>query len=101
MGRIGRWAALAALAGMLILPFACSRHQNPPTAPHQNAPLVRVRLLAANESVSIRSTLAPSIKTTTESRTLRLNLPPGSDIPVTLIDNRWHIGGVAVPGQGE
>lgn len=101
MGRLGRWAALAVLAaGMLHWPLACSQQHNPPPPP-ATAPRVRVRLLAAQEQVVLRGSLSPTVKTETETAILRVNLPPQSDVSLTLVENTWQIGGVTVPGHGE
>ncbi len=99
MGRIGRWAALAAVAGMLLLPLACSQHHLPPTASN-SAPLVRVRLLAGRDAITLRATQSPMVKAASEKSALLLNLPPKTDIELKLVDNRWHIGDVTVPGTG-
>ncbi|HYO08466.1 MAG TPA: SpoIID/LytB domain-containing protein [Tepidisphaeraceae bacterium] len=101
MRRLGRWAALAVLAGVLICrTVACTEQHKPAAPPPVGTPLVRVRLLAAQEEVALRGSLAPTVKTDSEAAALRLNLPPQKDVQLTLIDQVWRIGGVAVPGTG-
>ena len=100
MGRIGRWAALAVMAGLLLWPLACSQHHPPPVAP-ANGPLVRVRLLAGRDVVSLRATAPPTVKAASEKSPLRLKLPLQLDISLALVQGRWHIGSATVPGSGE
>src|SRR5829696_5141718 len=101
MGRLGRWAALAVLAvGLCCRTIACSEHHQP-SPPPANVPVVRVRLEAGLSTVAIRGALAPTIQTATQTSPLRLNLPPQREVALTLVDNVWQVGGVAVPGTGE
>ena len=75
MGRFGRWAALAVAAWMLLSwPLACSEQHIPPP-PRPDAPIVRVRLLAARDEIKVRATTAPTIKAESEAAPLKLNLP--------------------------
>src|SRR5215212_107425 len=100
MGRFGRWAALAVAAGMLLVwPLACSQQHIPPP-PRIDAPIVRVRLLAAQDELKIQATAAPTIKTESERAPLKLNLPD-QQVALRLLDNRWRIGNATVPGEGE
>jgi stage II sporulation protein D len=100
MGRFGRRAALAVAAWMLLLwPLACSE-QHIPQPPRPDTPIVRVRLHAERDQVTIKSTAAPTIKTDSERAPLKLNLPE-EDVSLRLLDNRWRIGNATVPGEGE
>ena len=99
MGRFGRWAALAVAAWMLLSwPLACSEQHIPPP-PRPDAPIVRVRLLAARDEVKLRATTAPTIKAESETAPLKLNLPD-EQVSLRLLDNRWRIGNATVPGEG-
>jgi stage II sporulation protein D len=100
MGRFGRWAALAVAAWMLLSwPLACSEQHIPPP-PRPDAPIVRVRLLAARDEVKLRATTAPTIKAESETAPLKLNLPD-EQVSLRLLDSRWRIGNATVPGEGE
>lgn len=100
-GRMGRWAALAVGAlSLLLWPLACSQHHSP-TPPSASTPIVRVRLLAGRDFVTLRAALAPTVKTASESSALKLNLPPASDVALRMVNNRWQIGDATVPGSGE
>ena len=102
-GRIGRWAALVAAVAIVLLiaiPLSCTR-QHPPPPPATNAPIVRVRLLAAQDRATLRVSAIPTIKTASEMTALRLNMAFGTDATVVLRPDGWEISGVAVPGRGE
>lgn len=103
--RFGRWATLAAVGVIawtaVALPLSCTRH-HAPAPPAPDAPVVRVRLHAAQERAAVRVSATPTVKTASEPTALRLNMNYGVDVPVTLTaDGQWHIGGVPVPGSGE
>jgi stage II sporulation protein D len=101
MGRIGRssirWAIFTAVCCVL-WPFACTR-QHPPRG-REESPIVRVRLLAAQDAVTLRVNTPPTVRTASESTSLRLNMSSGA-ATLALTPGGWTIGGVAVPGQGE
>ena len=99
MGRIGRFICVAALAGML-LPSGCTREHRPAARP-PGAPNVRVRLLSGESIITLRASSAPTIKTSSERRALRLNFPAATDVSLMLADDVWKVGGVALPGAGE
>jgi stage II sporulation protein D len=106
MGRIGHGTArVLAIVLTILLCGSCSSEQGGETpnaaSPAPEAPIVRVRLLAASESVTLRATATPTVKTASESRPLRLNIAPGSAATLALTKAGWTIGGVKVPGQGE
>ena len=99
-----RWNAI-----VLILIFAslfaasCAREQAAePPARQAGAPLpiVRVRVLEREESVKLRVTAAPTVKTALYAKSLRLNMAAGKSATLALTPKGWTIGGVAVPGSG-
>jgi stage II sporulation protein D len=99
MGRLGRLICVASVAGVL-LPLACTR-EHKPAPPPPGTPLVRVRILDKLNVLTLRATAAPTIRTKTAPRAVRVNLPPDADVAVTLADGSWKIGGVEIPGNGE
>jgi stage II sporulation protein D len=94
--RIGLWAALAAVF-FVLRPLACTR-QHAPTPPQTGTPVVRVRLLVSQDSVTLRANTPPTVKTATERSPLRLNIAAGVQTTLVLTNDGWVIGGVLVPG---
>ena len=96
--RIGLWTALTVLALLVVvLPLACSRPHEPRTV-SEGAPLIRVRLLVAQDSVALRVSTPPTVKSASQSVPLRLNVAPGVATALVLTAEGWKIGGVLVPG---
>jgi stage II sporulation protein D len=103
---IGRRATLAvAFAIALVIAFvlpSCARRAAPKPSPQAgHIPLVRVRLLAAQDKATIRVSAVPTVKTESEMTALRLNMAFATDATVVLTNRGWEISGVAVPGKGE
>jgi stage II sporulation protein D len=107
MGRSGRskaarWIGGGAAALLCIFwPLACTQRQHESHKISPNTPVVRVRLLASQEHVSIRASEPPTVKTATEIAPLRLNIAPGATADLALTPAGWEIGGALVPGRGE
>src|SRR5688500_17234715 len=107
-GRIGRWATLAAAVAIGVViasaPLSsCTRRKAPPASspPSPNTPIVRVRLLAAQDRATLRVSAVPTVKTDSEMTALRLNMAFDTDATLVLKPTGWEISGVAVPGKGE
>src|SRR4051812_47744959 len=94
--RIGLWAALG-VALLMLRPLGCTRH-HAPAGPQAGTPIIRVRLLISQDSVALRATTPPTVKTATEHSRLRLNVAPGAQTNLVLTAEGWQIGGVSVPG---
>ena len=104
--RIGRWVTLAAAVaiGLVIAsaPLSCTRRKAPQAhPPPAGTPIVRVRLLAAQDRATLRVSAIPTVKTESEMTALRLNMPFDTDATIILKASGWEISGVAVPGKGE
>src|SRR5579862_3905050 len=87
-------AALIAFAVLLaiasLLPLGC--RQNIADVPNQNAPVLRVKLVAATDQLLITATGTPLFKSAAESQPHRLRFPHGTPVLVTLGADGWHIG---------
>lgn len=84
------------IAVLLFLPGGCRTSAQAVTPP--NAPIIRVKILAAQDQVQMAASHPPVFRFAGESR--RLNFPPG-DVPVTLSPQGWQIGNFSVAGRNE
>ena len=93
-------SALAIVAGVM-LPSCARRVAEKPSPQQGHIPLVRVRLLAAQDKATLRVSAIPTVKTESEMTALRLNMAFDTDAAIVLTNSGWEISGVAVPGRGE
>jgi stage II sporulation protein D len=62
------------------------------------APIVRVRLLESQQSVTLHATAPPTARTTAGSGSRSVELPVNTDIPVQLLADGWRVGDTALGG---
>ena len=89
----GVWGILCLLA--LFLPGGC--RQSARASETDRIPVVRVRLLASQEKVSLAASHPPAFQVAGQSK--RLQLPAG-DVPLVLAPHGWVIGNFALGSGG-
>lgn len=60
-------------------------------------PVVRVQVLAAQETVMVAATSAPAIRGAGEREWRKVNFPSGGGVPITFSPGGWSIGNVRFP----
>src|SRR3982751_5726308 len=87
--RAGTLAILSLFAGCV----GCSSPPfEPPAATH--GPVVRVRLLGAQDQVLVKAASPPLISSSSEPQPKPFNFPPDAPVQVVLLsDGSWRIGG--------
>src|SRR5438552_1518509 len=93
--RAGMLAILSLFAGCA----GCSSHWAPPPALH--GPVVRVRLLGAQDQVLVKATQPPLISSSSEPQPKPYTFP--TDAPVQIVlgsDGVWRVGSIAA-GSGD
>jgi stage II sporulation protein D len=91
-----RLVVMAVIAFVAVLiPIGC--HEQAPVAPNAHAPLVRVKLIQATDSVLVSASGSPLVKSTGESTPHRLHFPDTA-VAISLAPDGWHIGTLLLPG---
>ncbi len=80
--------------------IGCSQQTAPPAAPKAaQGPIVRVKLLPDQKQITLAATQPPLVRLASDSPK-RLNVAPGTQLPVARTATGWAIGNVMV-GAGE
>lgn len=73
----------------LLIPSGCSPKMQ---RGDENAPIIRVQLLAGQEQVMVSATASPLVTSSAEGQPRRLDFPRGAGVPVTLSTQGWRVG---------
>src|SRR5687767_12260677 len=91
MRNIGR-SIRVILCLLLFVPLGCT-HNGSPSVEDASSPVVRVRVLQAQEKVMVAASEPPLVTSPTNPQGQRLNFPPGIAVPVALAPNGgWQVG---------
>lgn len=93
-----RFASLALLLVLLLLPGGCSQNLTQPRL-DGTVPIVRVRIIDGVEQVTLAASHAPTVTATSDNIPRRLNINPGSSVRIALRGRDWQIGNVGA-GHG-
>jgi stage II sporulation protein D len=100
--RIGRVGLLGALLIGLVLmvPGGCQPPRRTVEPPKMSPPIVRVRLLEAQESVTLTATAPSTARAGAGDAARRVELPLNTEISIRLLDDGWRVGETPL-GSGE